>query len=693
MADKKITELTNITGANLVDADEFVVVDISADETKAITLGELKEAFDSGSGFVRITGDTMTGDLTVPNVVVSGNVDGRDVSADGTKLDTIETNADVTDTTNVTAAGALMTTGGTMTGGLNITSGNLGIGTSSPSTFTGYTNVTIKGGSNGSNLDFHNSSNARIGAIVSNPGTELIIETNEATPLEFKTNSTERMRITSSGSVGIGTSSPAHSISLEQSNKLGWVSTVGSDKAAIEFSGVDDSLRFYNNTGSTERLRINSSGNVGIGTSSVTSGFKLDVVGDARFSDVAGDDGVELGWSAGGSQGFVQVYDRGASAFRDLNLNNAVTITSTGNVGIGVVPTTDHNPVVEALQIGSTANLYGRNDAEVTALTSNSYLSLAGFPKYITTNEASEYTQSSGNHIWYNAPSGTAGASCVLTERMRLDASGKVGINTTTMQSTFNVQGVDGNIANFSYPAAAVEFKILTPTVNVIRLDTGTDDALAFGTSGTERLRITSAGSVGIGTSSPAAKLDIESSGVYTIYSHPTHGDIGAISATGDNIAIDGIVATSVSGIAFVSAAWRPRHNQATSDNFVDLGQSFARFDDVYATNGTIQTSDRNEKQDIAELSDAEQRVAVAAKGLLRKFRWRDAVADKGDEARTHFGIIAQDLQAAFAAEGLDAGDYAMFISSTWTDEETGEERTRMGVRYSELLAFIISAI
>ena len=64
MADKKITELTNITGANLVDADEFVVVDISADETKAITLGELKEAFDSGSGFVRITGDTMTGNLS-----------------------------------------------------------------------------------------------------------------------------------------------------------------------------------------------------------------------------------------------------------------------------------------------------------------------------------------------------------------------------------------------------------------------------------------------------------------------------------------------------------------------------------------------------------------------------------------------------------------------------------------------------
>jgi hypothetical protein len=128
-------------------------------------------------------------------------------------------------------------------------------------------------------------------------------------------------------------------------------------------------------------------------------------------------------------------------------------------------------------------------------------------------------------------------------------------------------------------------------------------------------------------------------------------------------------------------------------DNNFDCGHPSYRWDDVRATNGTIQTSDRNEKQDIAELTDAEQRVAVAAKGLMRKFRWISSVQKKGDEARIHFGIIAQDLQAAFEAEGLDAGRYAMFISDTWTDEETGEERTRLGVRYSELLAFIISAI
>jgi len=106
-------------------------------------------------------------------------------------------------------------------------------------------------------------------------------------------------------------------------------------------------------------------------------------------------------------------------------------IDSSGNVGLGVVPTTDHNPVVEALQIGSTANLFGRNDAEITTLTSNSYLSVAGYPKYITTNEASEYIQTSGNHIWYNAPSGTAGATCTLTERLRISAQGQLTSNSS----------------------------------------------------------------------------------------------------------------------------------------------------------------------------------------------------------------------------------------------------------------------
>jgi hypothetical protein len=179
------------------------------------------------------------------------------------------------------------------------------------------------------------------------------------------------------------------------------------------------------------------------------------------------------------------------------------------------------------------------------------------------------------------------------------------------------------------------------------------------------------------------------------------------------------------------------------TDDVQDFGSASLRWDDIYATNTTIQSSDRELKQDIEELTEAETRVAQACKGLLRKYRWKSSVEEKGDEARIHFGIIAQDLEAAFAAEGLDAGRYGMFVKNTWWtadrvipaveameaveavyDEEGNivshaveaveaqpektvtdifnnsedapagaTEVTQRGVRYSELLAFIIAAI
>ena len=162
------------------------------------------------------------------------------------------------------------------------------------------------------------------------------------------------------------------------------------------------------------------------------------------------------------------------------------------------------------------------------------------------------------------------------------------------------------------------------------------------------------------------------------------------------NIGVQGrmYMAGTAMGIYFGPSYLAPTNSSGTvTDNTYDLGDPSYRWDDIYATNGTIQTSDANEKQDIEALSEAEQRVAVACKGLLRKFRWKSSVEENGDDARIHFGIIAQDLQAAFEAEGLDAGSYAMFTSATWTDEDSGEEKTRLGVRYAELLAFIISAI
>jgi hypothetical protein len=300
-----------------------------------------------------------------------------------------------------------------------------------------------------------------------------------------------------------------------------------------------------------------------------------------------------------------------------------------------------------------------------------------------------------------------------------IDGSGNVGIG--TLPSTrLDVSSTASTIATFRVPSSGgannKRLEVGTGGDRVIfKAYTDSDSsaaAIAFSNGATsEAMRITSDGNLLVGKTAASsatvgfeakptgfmaatrdgdtvAVLNRKSSDGEILSFRKDGSSVGSIgSASGNRIYIG--TGNSTLGFSPVVDAVYP----FSGDDAVDLGTSSARFDDVYATNGTIQTSDRNEKQDIAELTDAEQRVAVAAKGLLRKFRWKDKVAEKGDEARTHFGIIAQDLQAAFEAEGLDAGDYAMFISSTWTDEETGEERTRMGVRYSELLAFIIAAI
>lgn len=278
----------------------------------------------------------------------------------------------------------------------------------------------------------------------------------------------------------------------------------------------------------------------------------------------------------------------------------------------------------------------------------------------------------------------------------------------------------------------------------VVRLDatygnTGGSSAVSFTTGQAgETVRITTDKKIGINVSNPTFILEGSrySGSTSSLNLFKISGQYGGIQAKSFYAtSFIGQSATAGHGIALSGDSMFPAEadNYAFyNDNAMDCGRSNARWDDVYATNGTIQTSDEREKQDIETLSDAEQRVAVAAKGLLRKFRWKDSVEEKGDNARTHFGIIAQDLQAAFVAEGLDPSDYAMFIKSEWwignktypavdevlddednvvvegapeqteTDHQYDNEADapsdatyhyRLGIRYSELLAFIIAAL
>jgi len=409
-----------------------------------------------------------------------------------------------------------------------------------------------------------------------------------------------------------------------------------------------------------------------------------------------------------------------------------------------------------------------------------------------TTTESTTAVPTFGNN-------GSGGSGFVT--RMLIDSSGNVGIGTTSPTKILHIaQAVNGDsevtlhnndvtagsalqTKSLSFAFAQTGSSATRGAGAVIRVgkeqewtsSASTQDGYlslhtAKGTALNEAMRINSDGNVGIGTTSPDYKLDLQSTTDPVTLGLKGYGSFvdGSVACQilflgKDNVGGNrGLASIKVKehdhglGTGSIEFETRVSGTEATrmiiasdgnvtpgADDVQDFGSASLRWDDIYATNTTIQSSDRELKQDIEELTEAETRVAQACKGLLRKYRWKSSVEEKGDEARIHFGIIAQDLEAAFAAEGLDAGRYGMFVKNTWWtadrvipaveameaveavyDEEGNEvspaveaveaqpektvtdifnnsedapegatEVTQRGVRYSELLAFIIAAI
>lgn len=104
------------------------------------------------------------------------------------------------------------------------------------------------------------------------------------------------------------------------------------------------------------------------------------------------------------------------------------------------------------------------------------------------------------------------------------------------------------------------------------------------------------------------------------------------------------------------------------ADNTQPLGDVTARWKQLYAGTATINTSDMREKTDVRELLETERRVSQKVRGLFRAYKLIDAVAGKGDEARWHFGVMAQEVIAAFQSEGLDPFAYGAVCYDEWPD-------------------------
>ena len=251
MADKRISELTALTGANVADDDAIAIVDTSATETKKIVFSELKTALDSATGFVRITGDTMTGALDVQSTITSDgltvdhntggpyNVDKslssysstNGVYLNGNASGWLRLNNDGTGSTKIDLYGSSYSEanvikmysasnerlsidangdisfyddqGSSQSFYWDASAESLGIGTTSPSGASGKT-LAINGGSGQARLALKNTSTGD----ASGDGFQISIGTDGSAGIEqrensymaFLTNASEAMRISSDGS-------------------------------------------------------------------------------------------------------------------------------------------------------------------------------------------------------------------------------------------------------------------------------------------------------------------------------------------------------------------------------------------------------------------------------------------------------------------------------------------------------------
>ena len=515
---------------------------------------------------------------------------------------------------------------------------------------------------------------------------------------------------------------------------------------------ADGDLGFHNSATAAASVTFNDSGNVGIGTTSPNWKLHVATTGGfiAEFQNTAGANHRPVKWTdnSGATVGtlgadftadefILQAFSKPLIFGTGTNGAERARIDSSGNVGIGTTsPNTtltlsdgtdefDFGVTTNQLTIKTTTSA-GSDDQRIlidagagaTSSSRGAYISLSGSD---TSSQAGQAIYQMGdNSISAHIFRKTGG-----TDAVRIDSSGNVGIGTSS-PAAYNASDKlalvgTGNTSMVIAAGTSGESSVFmadgtsstSPYIGYLQYH-HSDNHLRIGVNATEAMRIDSSGNVLIGktaldnstvgirmNSTGDASFVANGNRALVLNRKTSDGDLAIFLKDGSTVGVIGTDATDIyigttdTGIRFndaVNGVLPYNTSSGQTDNTIDLGFSSVRWKDIYAANGTIQTSDINEKQDIEDLTEAETRVAVSAKGLLKKYRWKSAVEEKGNDARIHFGIMAQDLQDAFAAEGLDAGDYGMFISTTWTDETTGEEKTRLGVRYNELLAFIIAA-
>ena len=338
-----------------------------------------------------------------------------------------------------------------------------------------------------------------------------------------------------------------------------------------------------------------------------------------------------------------RVRSESALLFQTNGANERMRIDSSGNVGIGTTSPTSlltlNHATNPAIQFQDSGTKVASINAEGTAT------NIASFE---------------GKSIVFAVSSSSA-----FTERMRIDSSGRVAINTAIGSNEADEHG---------------GFVSMKPTHN---FDNNASNLATSATQSTLRVRTSSNSSMSLYIGGLDDSVD----------SARPYLQVGNLSGASGATAFYDLYLCPFGGIV------RTRQVMPRSDNLYDLGSSGNRWDDVFATNGTINTSDRNEKNTIVD-SDLGLSFINKLKPVSYKFN---------DRTRTHYGLIAQDIETVLSDISKSTTDFAGFIKSELSDTLYTEDEplptgknvgdvktpggTNYGLRYGEFIAPLIKAV
>jgi hypothetical protein len=278
------------------------------------------------------------------------------------------------------------------------------------------------------------------------------------------------------------------------------ITTTGDTNTGIFFPAAD-TIAFTE--GGVEAARFDSSGNLGIGTAS--PGSPLTVKTDTDFI-------IAMRVTSAGTGARIVGLNNAQNAYKSITLDGQdiqfaisgverARLDSSGNLGLGVTPSAWSSGKAYETTAAGHALWALSNEINVTQ---NAYFN-SGW-KYGATAAAARYQQQSGEHKWHIAASGTAGNTISFTQAMTLDASGNLGIGTSSpgtrlkVNSASATNGVVAAFENSGSTGAGISFIQAGVDAYDIRMPAGSN-SLAFYASGTtERARITSGGVVSVNT-------------------------------------------------------------------------------------------------------------------------------------------------------------------------------------------------